>query len=152
MFSVKVSKIVEDLKLEKLFYLDHHGSIEVSSTDVNRPGLQLMDFFDYFDPTRIEVVGKVEMTYLDTMTPDARRKCLDKLFSKKFPMIVISRNMTPHPEFIEMAEKYEITWLPSDFKKKEGYKRSIELSKEYDLYRQNFCGCAYSKAESLKRP
>ena len=51
----------------------------------------------------------------------------------------------------EMAEKYEITWLPSDFKKKEGYKRSIELSKEYDLYRQNFCGCAYSKAESLKR-
>ena len=52
----------------------------------------------------------------------------------------------------EMALKYETTWLPSDFKKKEGYKRSIELSKEYDLYRQNFCGCAYSKAESLKRP
>ena len=51
----------------------------------------------------------------------------------------------------EMALKYEATFLPSDFKKKEGYKRSIELSKEYDLYRQNFCGCAFSKAESLKR-
>ena len=51
----------------------------------------------------------------------------------------------------EMARKYECTWLPSDFKKKEGYKRSIELSKEYDLYRQDFCGCAFSKAESLKR-
>ena len=51
----------------------------------------------------------------------------------------------------EMALKYETTFLPSDFKKKEGYKRSIELSKEYDLYRQNFCGCAFSKAESLKR-
>ena len=51
----------------------------------------------------------------------------------------------------EMALKYETTFLPSDFKKKEGYKRSIELSKEYDLYRQNFCGCGYSKAESLKR-
>ena len=50
----------------------------------------------------------------------------------------------------EMALKYETTFLPSDFKKKEGYKRSIELSKEYDLYRQNFCGCAFSKAESLK--
>ena len=50
-----------------------------------------------------------------------------------------------------LAAQYEIRWLPSDFKKKEGYKRSIELSKEYDLYRQNFCGCAYSKAESLKR-
>ena len=51
----------------------------------------------------------------------------------------------------EMAEKYETAFLPSDFKKKEGYKRSTELSKEYDLYRQNFCGCAFSKAESLKR-
>ena len=51
----------------------------------------------------------------------------------------------------EMAVKYETAFLPSDFKKKEGYKRSIELSKEYDLYRQNFCGCVFSKAESLKR-
>ena len=51
----------------------------------------------------------------------------------------------------EMSEKYGVAFLPSDFKKKEGYKRSIELSKEYDLYRQNFCGCAFSKAESLRR-
>lgn len=45
----------------------------------------------------------------------------------------------------EIAEKYGIKWLPSDFKKKEGYKRSIELSREYQLYRQNFCGCVFSK-------
>mgnify|MGYP004664438069 FL=1 len=48
----------------------------------------------------------------------------------------------------ETAEKYGVKWLPSDFKKKEGYKRSIELSREYNLYRQNFCGCAYSKKEA----
>lgn len=47
----------------------------------------------------------------------------------------------------EVAEECGIKWLPSDFKKKEGYKRSIELSKEYDLYRQNFCGCVFSKRE-----
>ena len=45
----------------------------------------------------------------------------------------------------DVAEKYGIKWLPSDFKKKEGYKRSIELSREYQLYRQNFCGCVFSK-------
>lgn len=45
----------------------------------------------------------------------------------------------------EVAEKYGIKWLPSDFKKKEGYKRSIELSRKYQLYRQNFCGCVFSK-------
>ncbi|MBQ9517376.1 MAG: epoxyqueuosine reductase QueH [Eubacterium sp.] len=47
----------------------------------------------------------------------------------------------------EVAEQYGVKWLPSDFKKREGYKRSIELSREYDLYRQNFCGCVYSKKE-----
>ena len=47
----------------------------------------------------------------------------------------------------EMAEKYGVVHLPSDFKKKGGYKRSIELSAEYGLYRQNFCGCVYSKSE-----
>ena len=45
----------------------------------------------------------------------------------------------------DIAEKYGVKWLPSDFKKREGYKRSIELSREYDLYRQNFCGCVFSK-------
>ena len=50
----------------------------------------------------------------------------------------------------ELEKKYGIKWLPSDFKKKEGYKRSIVLSKEYNLYRQNFCGCAFSKAESIE--
>ena len=45
----------------------------------------------------------------------------------------------------EVAQKYGIKWLPSDFKKREGYKRSIELSREYNLYRQSFCGCIFSK-------
>lgn len=47
-----------------------------------------------------------------------------------------------------IGEEYGVLWLPSDFKKREGYKRSIELSKEYDLYRQNFCGCVYSRREA----
>ena len=45
----------------------------------------------------------------------------------------------------EIEKKYGVKWLPSDFKKREGYKRSIQLSKEYSLYRQNFCGCVFSK-------
>ena len=46
---------------------------------------------------------------------------------------------------IKMGEKWGVAWLPSDFKKKEGYKRSIQLSSEYDLYRQNYCGCVFSR-------
>lgn len=44
-----------------------------------------------------------------------------------------------------LCEKYGIAWLPSDFKKKEGYKRSVELSARYGLYRQDYCGCVYSR-------
>ena len=50
----------------------------------------------------------------------------------------------------KFAKETGVAWLPSDFKKKEGYKRSIELSAQYDLYRQDYCGCAYSKAEREK--
>ena len=51
----------------------------------------------------------------------------------------------------ETAEKYGVKWLPSDFKKREGYKRSIELSREYELYRQDFCGCAFSRKAKEKK-
>lgn len=47
----------------------------------------------------------------------------------------------------ELSEIYSVKNLPSDFKKKEGYKRSIQLSKEYDLYRQDYCGCIFSKRD-----
>lgn len=51
----------------------------------------------------------------------------------------------------ELEERYGVRYLYSDFKKKNGFKRSIELSKEYDLYRQDYCGCVYSKLEMLER-
>lgn len=51
----------------------------------------------------------------------------------------------------ELAQIYQVEHLPSDFKKKNGYKRSIELSHEYGLYRQNYCGCVFSKKESMER-
>lgn len=51
----------------------------------------------------------------------------------------------------ELAKQYNVPWLPSDFKKKNGYKRSIELSREYELYRQDYCGCAFSKAERQRQ-
>lgn len=51
----------------------------------------------------------------------------------------------------QMSKKYGVKHLPSDFKKNDGYKRSIELSKEYLLYRQNYCGCIFSKTEAQNR-
>lgn len=50
---------------------------------------------------------------------------------------------------LELSKQYEVDYLVSDFKKRDGYKQSIELSKKYDLYRQDYCGCAFSKAERM---
>ena len=51
----------------------------------------------------------------------------------------------------DLEQKYNVKYLYADFKKKNGYKRSIELSKEYNLYRQDYCGCIYSKVEHDNR-
>lgn len=48
---------------------------------------------------------------------------------------------------VALSEEYGVPWLPSDFKKRDGYKRSVALSAEYGLYRQNYCGCAFSMRE-----
>ena len=49
----------------------------------------------------------------------------------------------------QLQDRYDINYLYADFKKKEGYKRSLELSRQYNLYRQDYCGCKYSKKERL---
>ena len=51
----------------------------------------------------------------------------------------------------EIAAEYGVKWLPTDFKKRDGYKRSIELSEQYGLYRQNYCGCIYSRRDAANR-
>ncbi len=52
---------------------------------------------------------------------------------------------------LSLAKKYQISYLPADFKKKNGYQRSIELSQKYQLYRQDYCGCIYSKLEKERK-
>ncbi len=86
---------------------------EITSTDINRPALQLVGFFDYFDETRIQVLGMVEYTYLEKLSKEERYSILDRLFSFRFPALVITRNMECFSELLEVAEKYKIPVLRS---------------------------------------
>ncbi|MBQ9233875.1 MAG: epoxyqueuosine reductase QueH [Lachnospiraceae bacterium] len=77
---------------------------------------------------------------------------------KGFDLYTTTLSISPHKNAewlneigLRLSEKYEMNYLYSNFKKNNGYSRSIELSKEYNLYRQNFCGCIFSKQESIKR-
>jgi HPr kinase/phosphorylase len=81
---------------------------DIRTTDLNRPGMQFCGFYEYFAYERPQVIGKVEMTYLESMEPDARRKMLKTYFSYNLPCVVICRGMIPPPELIEEAALRDI--------------------------------------------
>ena len=86
----------------------------VYTTEVNRPGLPLLGFFDHFDKQRIQILGNVEMSFLSEKTSEERRKIFDELFSRSIPAIVVTRNLPIPQELIESAVQYEIPVLSSN--------------------------------------
>ena len=109
--SVKVKDIVEKFQMEVLYRGTDYETETLTITDVNRPGLQFVGFFDYFDPRRLQIIGKGETTFLKGYTPDQRRKCFEDLFRYEIPALVISRGLDAFPECMEMAQKYGRTLL-----------------------------------------
>ena len=98
-----------ELHLEKIYESSDFDTVEVTSSEVNRPGMQLVGFFDFFDPRRIQILGKVELSYLNEFSSEKKRECFDKLVSTKMPMIVVTRGMEIFPELLESAKKYDVS-------------------------------------------
>ncbi|HJG85853.1 HPr(Ser) kinase/phosphatase [Pseudoflavonifractor capillosus] len=111
LYSVPLGKLISEFNLEVIRSGKDYEARAIRTEDVNRPGLQLIGFFDYFDPKRIQMIGRVETTYLTGLTPEARRECFDSLMAHDIPCLIISRGMEPFPECMEMAEKYDRTIL-----------------------------------------
>ena len=110
-FFVTIDQIIKEFKLEKVFLAENYNDIQITTPDINRPSLQLSGFYDYFDPSRIQVIGKVEMTYLEKLSHEEREKSIDMLFGMKIPLLVISRNQEPFEEMVSLAKKHNITLL-----------------------------------------
>jgi HPr kinase/phosphorylase len=103
---IKVAKFVEALELEVL-YSAGEEELEIVTSDVNRPGLALAGYFDYFAADRIQIMGKQEMMYLTTaLGDDERYNSMDKLMAHPFPCLVISRSMEPPQGLMQLAVKY----------------------------------------------
>ena len=113
MYTVKLTELVEKMNLENMTPELSLEDIEISQMDVNRPALQLADFFDYFDYHRIQIVGHVEYTYMEKLGLELSMERLQKIISYKVPGIVFCRGMEIHPEFIEAAEKGGVPILRS---------------------------------------
>ena len=110
-YSVKLGKLIEEFELEVLRGVENYHDVLIQREDVNRPGLQLVGFFDYFDAKRMQLLGRVESTYLEQISAEERRKCFDAFLAHDIPALVITRGMEPFPELMEMAEKYDRTIL-----------------------------------------
>lgn len=110
-FSVKLSRIIEEIGLEKVYVSPRDENIEILSPDVNRPSLQITGFYDYFDNTRIQLLGKVEYTYLMKISEEERTKQLEMLFSHKIPALILTRNQPVLDGMKELSEKYGVPVL-----------------------------------------
>ena len=110
-YSVPLKQVVEEFNLAIAYQSTDYENIRVMVDEVSRPGLPLMGYFEHFEALRVEVLGYVEMTYLDSQSSEHRLEIFDKLFAYKIPALVISRGQQPHPECIEMAKKHNITVL-----------------------------------------
>lgn len=105
---LKVDKIIEKMELEAVCPdIDTSDKI-VTISDVNRPALQLAGFFDHFDSDRVQVIGRVEAAYIDTLDRETKLSRYEQLLSFNVPCIVYCRGLEPDSEIVEMARKYQI--------------------------------------------
>ena len=108
---IKLKKIVEEFELEVLRGPKGYEERKIISDDVNRPGLQLTGFFDYFADERLQLIGLVETTYLNKLTSQQRLERFDALFDHDFPALIYARGIEPYPECMEMARKHNTILL-----------------------------------------
>ena len=113
MYSVPLTTLVSNFKLEVAYAATDYEKIRVTVADLSRPGLQLAGYFDHFEPMRLMVMGNMEISYMQKLSPDERAIMLDRLFSYKFPALLITRNNPIDPYCMEMAAKHNVTILRS---------------------------------------
>ncbi|MCL2633928.1 MAG: HPr(Ser) kinase/phosphatase [Oscillospiraceae bacterium] len=112
-FSVTLDVIMKEYELEALYCPVDPSEIFIYNNDINRPGLQIAGFYEYFDNTRIQIVGKAEIAYLEHFSQEEKTQIFDKLFSTKPPAVILAREIPPFPELLEMAHKYDVPVLSS---------------------------------------
>ncbi|MBD3289180.1 HPr kinase/phosphorylase, partial [candidate division KSB1 bacterium] len=81
----------------------------IKEPELNRPALALTGFVDVFTHQRIQLIGNTELAYMDTLSPEARKSSLRKVFKFDMPCIVVTDNNVPPPELVEIADEKKIT-------------------------------------------
>ena len=112
-FKVSLQSVIDEFKLESIYIHKDANELMIDENDVNRPGLQLMGFYEYFNPERIQIIGKMEFAYLSTIDEKTRRERLQLLFAQRIPALIITRELPYFAEMLELAKEYEVPLLRS---------------------------------------
>jgi HPr kinase/phosphorylase len=114
LYSVSLSTVIKEYKLQILTPNVDVESKLLTRTNINRPALQLAGFFDYFDPSRLQIIGMVEHTYLLSLGDEERKYRLRTIFEHRIPAMVVCRDLEVFPEMLDYAEKYDVPILATD--------------------------------------
>ncbi len=110
-FSVSLAKIIKEFSLETLYLPSDPDQILVCNAEVNRPGLQLAGYYEFFDSERVQILGKSEESYLRELNEEQLEICLEAFFSRTPPMVIISRGLEVPQKMRDSAEKYSVPLL-----------------------------------------
>lgn len=110
-FFVTLEKFIAQLNLEILSVPGETDKIQITSTEVNRPGLLISGFSENFDPGRIQILGKMEFSYFDSLEHDVKMERINDLFRRNVPAVIITRNMLISSEIVEAAKKHKVPLL-----------------------------------------
>lgn len=122
---IPLKKFTDEFELENLTHdIDIEGRM-LKQKFVNRPALQLTGFYDHFDNTRIQIIGRIEHTYMKNQSKETRIEILDKLFSYRFPCMVFCKSLLPFSETFAIAEKYSVPIFGTSYGASELYSEAI---------------------------
>ncbi len=110
-FTVSLKRIIDEFSLEVMFMPAPAEEIMISSAEINRPGLQMAGYFEFFDEKRIQILGISEISFLKRFTDEKAKSRMQDFFSKKPPAVVIARNLEVSDYYIDIAREYGVPLL-----------------------------------------
>lgn len=110
-YTVGLTKIIKEFNLEVVYEPENMEDILICNNEVNRPSLQMAGFFDYFDNTRMQIIGRVETSYLNHLNDEERANALERFFEKQVPCVIVTRGMEIPDIMHSLAEKYHTPLL-----------------------------------------
>ena len=105
---VTLTEVVQKMDLKNLTPDVELIGKEVNIPDVNRPALQLTGFFEHFDSDRVQIIGYVEYTYLQTLTEERKTEIYEKMLKHKVPCVIFSRRLQPEESFLRIAQERDV--------------------------------------------